>query len=126
MTMAAIPCSTCPWRKSSAVGGTDIPGFNIDLMRRLQNTVGREDDFRPIMACHGSPKGAERPCVGYLARHGYSNLAVRVGIMEGRIDMNAVMDECEDLDLWEDFETMLEAYEEAQSGEQFPSSQALH
>lgn len=105
------PCKTCPWRKSSTVGGSDIPGFSLDLMRGLQNTVGEGDAFRPIMACHYSPCGEERACVGYLAQKGYSNLAVRIGAMQGRYDLPGIQDACRGLDLWPDFHAMLDAYE---------------
>ena len=110
----SVPCPTCPWRRSSTVGGADIPHFDIELMRGLSNTVGPDDAFRPIMACHGSPCGLETPCVGYVAVEGWSNLAVRLNVMSGRIDMSAIDDACRDLDLWSSFHEMLEAYEEAQ------------
>ncbi len=82
-------------------------------MRRLRNTVGREDGFRPIMACHHSPVGGERPCVGYLAVEGWRNLAVRVMAIRGEIDPAAIDAATKDLDLWESFEAMLAAYERA-------------
>lgn len=107
------PCSTCPWRRSSTVGGADIPGFDLDLMRRLAACVGPGDDFRTVMACHGSTCGDDRPCVGYLAQEGYSNLAVRVMAMQGKVDLHAVVEACEGLDLWPSFAEMLAAYEAA-------------
>jgi hypothetical protein len=114
---AVVPCPTCPWRRSSTVGGGEIPGFSLAKMQNLTCTVGAGDAFRPIMACHGSPEGGERPCVGYLARHGYSNLAVRWSAAEGRVDLPAIADACADLDLWPDFHTMLTAYEAANTPE---------
>jgi hypothetical protein len=109
-----IPCATCPWRKSSTAGGVDIPGFSIEMMRGLSNTVGDGDDFRPVMACHGSACGAEEPCVGYLAVEGWSNITVRLMVMNNRIDLLAIEQAVSDLDLWSSFREMLEAYEEAQ------------
>lgn len=110
------PCPTCPWRKTSTVGGADIPNFEIGLMERLANTVGRSDDFRPIMACHYSAFAKDDyPCVGYLAVEGWSNISVRMNAIEGRIDMGAIMDACESLDLWPDFHSMLNAYRNAMS-----------
>lgn len=108
-----MPCPTCPWRLSSTEGGSDIPNFNIDLMRALRNTVGRGDDFRPIMSCHYSEEGEDYPCNGYVAVVGWSNLALRIMAMEGRLDIRGVMEACEGLELWDSFEEMLEAYEEA-------------
>lgn len=108
------PCPTCPWRRSSTVGGADIPGFDIAMMRGLSNTVGEGDAFRPIMACHGSACGAERACAGYVAVEGWSNLAIRVAAIQGRLDLAGIEEACEGLDLWPSFHEMLTAYEEAQ------------
>lgn len=113
MSSCTAPCKTCPWRRSSTVGGFDIPGFDIDKMRGLRSTVGEGDAFRVIMACHYTPEGQEAACVGYLARHGWSNLAVRLAVFDGRVDLAAIEDACAELDLWPDFWTMLDAYEEA-------------
>jgi hypothetical protein len=107
------PCATCPWRKSSKVGGGDIPNFDIDLMRGLRSTVGRGDDFRPIMACHYSPCGEETACVGYVAVEGYSNINVRLLASSGKIPLRDIVDACGELDLWKSFGEMLAAYEEA-------------
>ena len=107
------PCPTCPWRRSSTVGGADIPRFSIDKMRALANTVGDGDDFRPVMACHYSPCGAETPCIGYVHVEGYSNLNVRLMIIRGELDLRAIDEACEPLDLWPSFDEMLDAYEEA-------------
>ena len=108
-----VPCPTCPWRRDSDPTGSAIPRFNIQLMRGLRNTVGPGDAFRPIMACHYSTECDERPCVGYLFRHGWSNLAVRVAIIQGRIDMGTLEARCAALDLWPTFHDMLAAYEAA-------------
>lgn len=98
--MKSVPCATCPWRKSSTAGGADIPGFSIELMRRLSNTVGEGDAFRPVMACHGSACGAEEPCVGYVAVEGYSNLAVRVMVVKGKVSFQAIDAAVADIELW--------------------------
>ncbi len=111
--MVSAPCTTCPWRKTSTVGGDDIPRFDLDRMRGLLGTVGENDAFRPIMACHHSPDGDEFACAGYLAVEGMSNLNVRVLAAVGSIDMLAVYEAADGLDLWGDFESMLAAYERA-------------
>ena len=82
-------------------------------MRKLQGTVGREDGFRPIMACHHSQPGAETACIGYVAVEGWRNLNVRVLAMRGRIDLPGIQAATEGLDLWESFEAMLAAFEAA-------------
>lgn len=111
--MSDVPCQTCPWRRSSTVGGADIPAFDLDLMRALANTVGDGDALRPIMACHGSACGAETPCIGYVAVEGYSNIAVRLMAAQRRIDLGAIWEACEPLELWPSFHEMLAAYEAA-------------
>lgn len=107
------PCPTCPWRADVTDGGI-ILGFSIERARGLSCTVGDGDAFRPIMACHGSAEGAETPCVGYLAREGYSNVAVRLAAIDGRIDLLAAIEGCEGIDLHPDFDSMLAALEEAE------------
>lgn len=110
MTACAIPCATCPWRRDSA-GGPAIPGFSIEQARGLANTVGPGDEVRPIMACHGTPDGAEHACIGYLAVEGWSNLAVRIATIDGRVDLNAIDEACRRLDLYGSFDEMLSALE---------------
>lgn len=110
------PCKSCPWRKSSTVGGADIPGFSIEMMRGLRNCCGEDDQFRPIMACHYSACGEERACVGYLAsEEAYHNIAVKVGAAYGKYDWAAILKACDGIERWESFEDMLKAYEDAQS-----------
>jgi Family of unknown function (DUF6283) len=113
----AAPCSTCPWRKSSTLGGYDIPGFDLEKMRGLSCTVSgpgeREDAFRVIMACHGCEEGSEGICRGYAYVEGWTNINVRLMSAQGRLDMAAIDTACEGLDLWDSFWEMLEAYEEA-------------
>jgi hypothetical protein len=115
--VTSAPCATCPWRRSSTLGGYDIPGFGLDLMRGLSCTVSprgrREDAFRVIMACHGSPEGGEDFCRGYLAREGWSNLSVRMHVFRGDLNLDAVDRACAGIDLWDNFYEMLDAYEEA-------------
>lgn len=108
-----MPCETCPWRKSNPPGGKGIPSFDIEMMRRLRNTVGDGDAFRKIMACHYSPCGKEEACVGYVAVEGYTNLNVRLLAGKGVIPLHEIVEECQALDLWGSFEEMLRAYEEA-------------
>ena len=87
------PCPSCPWRTDQ--GASAIPNYDQAKAENLLNTVGDGDAFRPIMACHHSQDGREIACKGYLARAGWSNLNVRVGVMSGLIDNpTAVIDAC--------------------------------
>ena len=110
---ALTPCPSCPWWVDSE-GGAAIPGFSIELARGLACTVGDDDGFRTIMACHGSPEGRETSCRGYLAVEGHRNLTVRLEAAFGRIPLAEILDACRDLDLHPSFETMLDALEEAE------------
>lgn len=109
-----VPCPTCPWRRSSTVGGADIPRFDIQRMRDLACCTGDGDDFRTVMACHYSPMGGETPCIGYVHVEGWSNIRVRLLASDGVLDMPAIDEACEGLDLWHSFAEMLAAYEAAQ------------
>jgi hypothetical protein len=62
------------------------------------------------MACHTSEVREEEPCAGYLVVEGYTNLAVRLGLARGSIEM---WGEPRD-PLWPSFSEMLAAYEEAE------------
>lgn len=114
----SAPCRTCPWRKTSTVGGFDIPGFDIEKMRGLRKTVGDGDDFRTVMACHYSPEGEEKPCIGYVHVEGYSNIFVRLLDSWGRIDLAAIDEACRGIEMWPSFGEMLAAYEAAHAAEE--------
>lgn len=107
---ALTPCPCCPWRRDHA-GGVGIPNFSIDKARDLANAVGDHDAFRPIMACHLSPDGTETPCRGYLAKHGWSNLAVRMMAIRGDIDLAGIAAAADGTDLHDTFDEMLGALE---------------
>ena len=81
--------------------------------------IGRFPTISPDgrhVACHYSEEGEEEPCIGYVAQEGWSNLSIRMMVIRGDLDMAAIMDACADLELWPDFDTMLEDYEEAADG----------
>lgn len=112
--MSLEPCLSCPWRRSNPPGGSSIPGFRIELMRRLASrVVGEGDAFRPIMACHYSARGNDTSCRGYLVVCGQENINVRWLIALDEIDWRGIVDACEDIELWGSFEEMLAAYESA-------------
>lgn len=105
------PCPTCPWRKSSATGGGEIPNFSIELMRKLANTVppqGSDISWpRRIFACHSSKEGREYACAGYVAQEGATN----VNLMMLGIDVDKIKENCAGIDLYENFHQMLADYE---------------
>lgn len=62
-------CKKCPWRVD--VDPHDIPdGYCEDAHAALEGTIARgfnAGGTLRMMACHESPVGKERPCVGWLS-----------------------------------------------------------
>ena len=105
---ALLPCPTCPWRVNR--DATTIPNYNHQMACNLTNTVGEEDGFRPIMACHCSPEGNPHACNGYLAVQGWSNINVRLMLSLNEIlNPNDVLEACEaaGIELEPDYHTVL-------------------
>lgn len=103
-----LPCATCPFRVDQ--DASVIPNYRHDKACNLINTVGEDDAFRPIMACHGSTEESPRACNGYLARHGWENINVRVLLAQGKINSpQAVLEACADrgIELEPDYPTVL-------------------
>lgn len=111
------PCPNCPWRKSTLAGGAEIPGFEIERMRNLQNTVpprgSDKDGFRKIMACHKSTDDRTFACAGYAIQAGDSNLNFRLLAMENNIDMGKLRGSVKPDELYDNFYEMLDVYEDA-------------
>jgi hypothetical protein len=109
-----LPCATCPWRVDK--DASTIPFYSHAKACGLLNTVGEGDDFRKIMACHHAVPGREheRPCMGYLAIEGMSNINVRLLAVTGKIPYpNHVLEACESagIELHSDYESVLEKLE---------------
>jgi uncharacterized protein DUF6283 len=93
VTLDLLPCPTCPWRVDQKA--SSIPRYNHQKACGLRNTVGAEDAFRPIMACHYSTENEPVACKGYLAMEGERNLAVRVQAAKGEMPWpRLVFDAC--------------------------------
>lgn len=106
---AKPPCKSCPWRVEN--DASVIPNYNHEKAVGLLNTVGPDDDFRPIMACHGSVNTKPIACKGYLAREGWSNINVRIMLAKNQIENPSnVADLCEakGIELEPDYPTVLD------------------
>jgi len=90
-------CKKCPWRKD--VDPNDIPnGYCSTKHANLKSTIAEGDVMSQIannrglriMACHESPIGKEKPCVGWLANQlgDGNNIPLRIAASSGRIDCN--------------------------------------
>jgi hypothetical protein len=86
-------CSKCPWRTST--DPNEIPGgYSAKRHAKLSRTIAEPGDIRAsplrIMACHETPVGRERPCVGWLEHQlgPGNNIGLRIAAMMGRVDTN--------------------------------------
>lgn len=73
----------------------NIPGFELALAERLAGTSpderGMGPDFdAPIFACHDSKPGAEITCAGWLASQGAAHPNVRLMVLRGEIEPEAL------------------------------------
>ena len=103
-----IPCKSCPWRVDQDVSA--IPGYCQEKAERLLDTVGKEDGFRKMMACHQSTEEEPTICKGYLAQAGWSNLNVRLRVMKGQLTHpDQVQEACKaaDVELEPNYESVL-------------------
>jgi hypothetical protein len=75
-----LPCPSCPWRVDQ--DASDIPNFSLELAEGLADTC--EDMSIKQFACHQSRPEQEVVCAGWLARYGWDNLGVRLGLTSGR------------------------------------------
>lgn len=90
--MSRKQCKACPWRVD-VVPEKDIPGgYSADKHCALKSTISDgglnlSQQLR-IMACHETPIGKEKACVGWLANQlGIgNNIALRYAVAFGRLD----------------------------------------
>lgn len=109
MSKKLLPCKSCPWCVEN--DASTIPRYVQEKAEGLMCTVGRGDEMRQIMACHNSTDKKMIACKGYLAREGWSNINVRLMLINGDIESPAaVMAACENdgVELEEDYPTVLE------------------
>lgn len=103
------PCPTCPWRVDQ--DASVIPGFSLGLAEQIERTTHGEFGA-PIFACHQSREGEEFACAGWLARYGYDSIAVRLMVMGGKIDAEALQPGEGWPELHETFEDVIEKLRE--------------
>jgi hypothetical protein len=85
-------CAKCPWKVTT--NPRDIPGgYNESAHASLSRTIAEPGyiqlGFR-MMSCHEFPKGAEKPCVGWLMHQlgRGNNIALRLAVIRGQVDAN--------------------------------------
>lgn len=83
-------CAKCPWKVG--VNPHDIPhGYCEAKHRGLARTIAQPGDIRgsdSLMACHETPVGAEKPCVGWLVHQlgPGNNIGLRFMVAFGQVD----------------------------------------
>lgn len=70
------PCADCPWRKDA----TGV--FPAEAFRLSASTA--YDMAQNTFACHQAGVGQPRVCAGFLLRGADHNLAVRLGMIQGK------------------------------------------
>lgn len=80
---ATVTCDECPWRR-------DVPPgrFPASRFRDLRGTV--QQGFMPMFACHKTSDGQTSACVGYLMVEGLQNFTVRLAVLNGRFNPDAL------------------------------------
>ena len=95
------PCAACPWR-------LDQPRrFKPGRFRALAGTA--HDMSSRLFTCHKSPEDKPALCAGFLLRGAAHNMAVRLMLLRGELDLSAVSDGGHAL--YADYRAMAEANE---------------
>lgn len=77
------PCEECPWRRDAPVGA-----FPAEAYRHSARTAF--DASPEKFSCHMSGTDKPQTCAGFLLSNSANNLAVRLAIARGQIDLSKV------------------------------------
>ena len=116
---APRPCASCPYRRDVPAGIWDASEYQKLI------AYDRDTSQQPggLFLCHQTegddPKA--RLCAGWVGCHGGDLLALRLALINGRID-GSVFDYTTDVEL---FRSGAEAAEHGMSGVEAPSSEAV-
>lgn len=105
MSVMRTPCRHCPWRLDQ--DATVIPGFSLEKAEGLVRTTETELGA-PQFACHQSREDEEIVCAGWLARYGWDNIGVRIGLMTGKYKPEMLAPGDDWPELHETFEEVIE------------------
>jgi hypothetical protein len=92
-------CKKCPWKVD--IDPYEIPdGYCPTRHANLKSTIADPGSLRgigggmQIMACHETGKGAELPCIGWLANQlgSGNNIALRLAVFSGRVNADFELD----------------------------------
>lgn len=77
------PCPRCPWRVDAPLNA-----FPPQVFRDSARTT--YDLATHTFGCHGSSRSAPQICAGFLLRGASDNLAIRMAVVDGRIDPDSI------------------------------------
>lgn len=77
------PCSQCPWRSDIPVGVFPAEAFRLSAGTAY-------DASNRTFCCHMSGIDGARTCAGFLLANADNNVAVRISLMRGHIDMDEI------------------------------------
>jgi len=87
---ALNPCGECPWRTDQPAGR--FPPERYEALRETSQT--RRGGSAPLgsamFACHKTAEGKEIACAGWLAIEGAGHVGVRVAVVTGGLDPEAL------------------------------------
>jgi hypothetical protein len=84
----------------------EIPGFKLELAEVLKTTT-ETGLGNPIFACHQSHMGREVVCRGWLVRHGWDSIAIRLMLANGRMQRDELYPGDDWPELHESFDGMI-------------------
>jgi len=94
------PCAECPWRRDAPIGAFPVEAYQHSA-RTCYDMAGH------MFACHMAGATKPQTCAGFLLSRGAAhNLAVRMAMIEGRLDLDAV---ASDVPLYASYQEMAEA-----------------
>jgi hypothetical protein len=93
------PCEECPWRKDSPAGAFPAEAYRISA-KTAYNMA------QSTFACHMAGQAKPTTCAGFLLRGAEHSLAVRLLVLEGKVDLRKVGT---DVELYDNYRAMAEA-----------------
>lgn len=104
---AVRPCSECPWRTDQPPGR--FPACRYEALRDTSARGGSAPLGAPMFACHKSAEGRDIACAGWLAIEGANHVGVRLAVVQGRLDPDALTPGSGWPDLHESYTALAEA-----------------
>lgn len=86
----AQPCAECPWRLDQPVGRFGPERYELLRVTVADENGGSAPLGAPLFACHKTVEGREISCAGWLAVEGHGHVRVRLAVVQGHLDPDAL------------------------------------